>query len=233
MLTCVTSGLPDDQVDPIIRTPQNDTTLPLEEGEVEQEVVSALDQEVRGEQFDREADKDGLTGTYMPFARTHTGRNTGVPDEEIRQLLRKGGRDLHAVPYGKRGDTYRYLLRQLDKKMRKKMKLQLSQYNDAVDKLRLTKWSLNAHFIRHMRIKLIGCTTTGLSKYRGLLAAVQPRTLLIEEAAETKEGTIIAGMIETLQHLILVGDHQQLQANCNVCISSSCMSRGFSMSQEL
>ena len=62
-----------------------------------------------------------------------------------------------------------------------------------------------------------GCTTTGLSKYRGLLAALEPRTLLIEEAAETKEGTIIAGMIETLQHLILVGDHQQLQANCNVC----------------
>jgi helicase required for RNAi-mediated heterochromatin assembly 1 len=209
------TGLPRDQLEPIVRTPQNDTTLPLEEGEIEQEVVSALDEEVRGEKFDR----DGLSGTYIPFTRTHTGRNTGIPDEEIRKLLRKGNgnRDLHAVPIGKRGDTYRYLLRQLDKKMRKRLRSRLSQYNDAVDKLRLTKWSLNAHFIRYMRIKLIGCTTTGLSKYRGLLAALQPRTLLIEEAAETKEGTIIAGMIETLQHLILVGDHQQLQANCNVC----------------
>ncbi|TVY89198.1 Helicase required for RNAi-mediated heterochromatin assembly [Lachnellula willkommii] len=209
------SWLREDQIYPILRTPQNDTTLPLEEGEVEQEVVLALDQEVRGEHFDREADKDGLTGTYVRFNRMYTGRNTGVLDDDIKKLLRKH-RDLQAVPHSKRGDMYRYLLKQLDRNMRKKMKLQLSQYNDAIDKLRLTKWSLNAHFIRHMRIKLIGCTTTGLSKYRGLLAAVQPRTLLIEEAAETKEGTIIAGMIETLQHLILVGDHQQLQANCNV-----------------
>lgn len=63
---------------------------------------------------------------------------------------------------------------------------------------------------------MIGCTTTGLSKYRGLLASLESRTLLIEEAAETLEGTVIAGMIESLDQLILVGDHQQLQASCNM-----------------
>ena len=63
---------------------------------------------------------------------------------------------------------------------------------------------------------MIGCTTTGLAKYRGLLAALQPRILLIEEAAETLEGTIMAGMLESLEQLILVGDHKQLQANANV-----------------
>jgi helicase required for RNAi-mediated heterochromatin assembly 1 len=70
--------------------------------------------------------------------------------------------------------------------------------------------------IKHLGIKLIGCTTTGLSKYRGLIAALESRTVLIEEAAETLEGTVIAGMIDSLQQLILVGDHQQLQASCNV-----------------
>jgi helicase required for RNAi-mediated heterochromatin assembly 1 len=70
--------------------------------------------------------------------------------------------------------------------------------------------------IKHLGIKLIGCTTTGLSKYRGLIAALESRTILIEEAAETLEGTVIAGMIDSLQQLILVGDHQQLQASCNV-----------------
>jgi len=39
---------------------------------------------------------------------------------------------------------------------------------------------------------------------------------LIEEAAETLEGTIIASMFESLQQLILIGDHQQLQAHCNL-----------------
>ncbi|TVY75609.1 Helicase required for RNAi-mediated heterochromatin assembly [Lachnellula suecica] len=205
--------LPPDQLVPIVRTPPNDTTLEMEEGEIEQEIISALDQETRGQES--EVDKDGLTGIYVPFGRTHTGRYSGIPDDDMNKLLRKH-KDLHGVPVGKRGDLYRWLLKRLGEKMRRKMKNKLGAYNHACDKVRLTKWSLNAHFIRESGIKLIGCTTTGLSKYRGLIAAVQPRALLIEEAAETKEGTIIAGMIETLQHLILVGDHQQLQANCNV-----------------
>ena len=74
----------------------------------------------------------------------------------------------------------------------------------------------NFRLIKHLGIKVIACTTTGLSKYRGLLASLQPRTLLIEEAAQTLEGTIMAGMFESLEQLILVGDHQQLQAHCNV-----------------
>lgn len=39
---------------------------------------------------------------------------------------------------------------------------------------------------------------------------------MIEEAAETLEGTIMSGMVESLEQLILVGDHQQLQAQCTV-----------------
>lgn len=74
----------------------------------------------------------------------------------------------------------------------------------------------NIRLIRHLGIKVIGCTTTGLSKYRNLLSALEPRTLLIEEAAETLEGNIIGGLMDSIQHLILVGDHQQLQANCTI-----------------
>lgn len=140
----------------------------------------------------RDPDKDGLSGTYIPFTRTHTGRNTGKADVEYRKLLQKH-KDLQGIRTADRGGLYRYLLKQLDRKLRKLMKLGFESYNNAADNLRLTKWALNAYFIRITGVKLVGCTTTGLSKYRGLLAAVQPRTLLIEEAAETKEGTIIAG----------------------------------------
>jgi helicase required for RNAi-mediated heterochromatin assembly 1 len=74
----------------------------------------------------------------------------------------------------------------------------------------------NIRMIHHLGIKVIGCTTTGLAKYRGLLSALRPRTLLIEEAAETLEGKVIGGLMESIEHLILVGDHQQLQAGCTV-----------------
>lgn len=70
--------------------------------------------------------------------------------------------------------------------------------------------------IRHLETKVVGCTTTGLAKYRPLFSALQPRTLLIEEAAETMEAMVTAGMVASLQQLILVGDHKQLQAFCNI-----------------
>jgi len=70
--------------------------------------------------------------------------------------------------------------------------------------------------VRCLGIKVIGCTTTGLAKYRGFISALRPRTLLIEEAAEAIEGAIMGGLVESLEQLILVGDHQQLRAQCTV-----------------
>ena len=58
-------------------------------------------------------------------------------------------------------------------------------------------------------------TTTGLSKYRALLSSLNPKVVLIEEAAETLESSIAAACFTSLEHLILVGDHQQLRAHCN------------------
>lgn len=120
----------------------------------------------------------------------------------------------------------------VDKTILQELKKLFHEYNDIVETTRITKvsgieesenshadtfeWQCNIQLINHLGSKVIGCTTTGLSKYRGLLAALKPRTLLIEEAAETLEGNVVAGMFESLQHLILVGDHKQLQAHANV-----------------
>lgn len=59
-------------------------------------------------------------------------------------------------------------------------------------------------------------TTTGLSKYRGLIAAICPRVIMVEEAAETMEAPVTAGCVPSLEHLILVGDHKQLRPQCGV-----------------
>jgi hypothetical protein len=56
---------------------------------------------------------------------------------------------------------------------------------------------------------------------RGVISALQPKALLIEEAAETLEGYVVAEMVDSLEHLVLVGDHKQLQANCTMGYRSS------------
>ena len=57
-------------------------------------------------------------------------------------------------------------------------------------------------------------TTTGLSKYRGLISGLKPKIVLIEEAAETFEAYVAAACFDSAEQLILVGDHQQLRAHC-------------------
>ncbi|KAI1765658.1 P-loop containing nucleoside triphosphate hydrolase protein [Hypoxylon sp. FL1150] len=81
--------------------------------------------------------------------------------------------------------------------------------------LKINRWYKDTLCVKAAGIEIIGCTTTGLCKYRGLLAALRPRTMLIEEAAETREANIISALYSSLQQLILVGDHQQLAPHCD------------------
>ncbi|KAI0130529.1 P-loop containing nucleoside triphosphate hydrolase protein [Xylariales sp. AK1849] len=82
--------------------------------------------------------------------------------------------------------------------------------------IKIGGWKRDVACIRRMDIQIIGCTVTGLNKYRGLLAALKPKTILIEEAAQTREANITAALYPSVEQLILVGDHQQLVPHCDV-----------------
>ncbi|XP_006839258.1 PREDICTED: NFX1-type zinc finger-containing protein 1 [Chrysochloris asiatica] len=64
--------------------------------------------------------------------------------------------------------------------------------------------------------EVVGMTTTGAAKYRQILQMVEPRIVIVEEAAEVLEAHTIATLSKACQHLILIGDHQQLRPNANV-----------------
>lgn len=54
-------------------------------------------------------------------------------------------------------------------------------------------------------------TTTGAARLQTILQALQCRIVVVEEAAEVLESHIIAALTKHCQHLILIGDHQQLR----------------------
>lgn len=56
-------------------------------------------------------------------------------------------------------------------------------------------------------------TTTGAAKFRRALQELRPRVVIVEEAAEVLEAHIITTLSEACQHLILIGDHQQVSAH--------------------
>ena len=215
----------------------------MEETDLEFEQLQKLEQETEideetGETSRGGDDTEALRGTWIPFRQNFTGKYSGVVVER-RILKYLNSQDLYKIPLSHRGEVYRYFEMLQNAKMLKALRSILKEYQETVDSIRSTKvsgsfnlnssevalcdrntdiskWLNDTRVVKYLGIKLIGCTTTGLSKYRGFLAALDPRTLLIEEAAETLEGKIMAGMIESLQQLILVGDHKQLQAHCSI-----------------
>ncbi|MEE6510160.1 hypothetical protein FKM82_029319 [Ascaphus truei] len=63
---------------------------------------------------------------------------------------------------------------------------------------------------------IIGMTTTGAAKYRKILQDIRPKIVVVEEAAEVLEAHIITTLSSGCQHLILIGDHQQLRPSAAV-----------------
>src|SRR3954454_3248715 len=58
---------------------------------------------------------------------------------------------------------------------------------------------------------IVGMTSTGFAIHYELMRQLRPRVLIVEEAAEMTEGQLLACLLPTLQHVLLFGDHKQLQ----------------------
>ncbi|XP_069762565.1 NFX1-type zinc finger-containing protein 1-like isoform X2 [Narcine bancroftii] len=88
------------------------------------------------------------------------------------------------------------------------------KYQRIVDRLKELKNQEEILLLRQS--KVIGMTTTGAAKYRNLLHDIKPRIVIVEEAAEILEAHIITSLTSACQHLILIGDHQQLHPSATV-----------------
>ncbi|XP_074497910.1 NFX1-type zinc finger-containing protein 1 isoform X1 [Sebastes fasciatus] len=87
-------------------------------------------------------------------------------------------------------------------------------YQDTVDRLADVKRHENLCLLKDATV--IGMTTTGAAKFRKVLQEVRPRLVIVEEAAEVLEAHTITTLSQACQHLILIGDHQQLRPSATV-----------------
>ena len=122
--------------------------------------------------------------------------------------------DLWKIPDYYRAHVYYVIQSRAKAKITAKFREDAKVYDKLVKDNLVGKWEQDAVYLQ--RAPIIGMTTTGLSKYRPLISALKPKVILIEEAAEVLEAPVTVACIESLEHLILVGDHQQLQGHCSV-----------------
>ena len=89
-----------------------------------------------------------------------------------------------------------------------------------IDKLGLELVKLNATVAEHRNKldieicrtkKIIGLTTTGAARLAPMLEALGSKIIMCEEASEVLESHTIASLTASCEHLIMIGDHQQLR----------------------
>ncbi|KAL6718868.1 hypothetical protein ACLMJK_003102 [Lecanora helva] len=201
--------LGDELIEAKQRTLPEDFGIEVEEADLEFEQLQELEAESK---IGDDENIDTLWGPRVVFNERFTGRKTiGVTEEAVQAHMEK--QDLWTIPYEFRGPVYRYMQRLAKEKIRTKVREVAQKYEKASSEARIGGWELDYNFLR--QAKVIGATTTGLAKYRGLLQALNPKIVMIEEAAETLEAPVAVACFKSLEHLILVGDHQQLRAHCN------------------
>lgn len=184
-------------------------------GFLEDEVDLEYEQlkELEAEQGLEEDEYDGLRGQFTSLRDNFRGRDIGSVSEAAALGYLKCF-DMWKIPPKARGAVYNVLRKLTKEKILNEFRQLLALYNANCEKLQIGKWERDHTILR--KVKVIGMTTTGLSKYRALLSSLNPRTVLIEEAAEAIEAPISVSCFNSLQQLILVGDHQQLRGHCSV-----------------
>lgn len=189
----------------------DDFGMEFEEEDFEVEQLKELEAEAVAQDDD---DIEALRGPVTLLSDNYAGRGGSLrTDDEIRDLLKRT-KDLATIPVPDRGAIYNYFQRQTKRLLLLEFRDLAKQYEDAMHQRRIGQWEQDQRILRDQR--LIGMTTTGLSKYRSLVASLRPKVVMVEEAAETLEAPVTAACLPTLEHLILVGDHQQLRPHCQV-----------------
>jgi helicase required for RNAi-mediated heterochromatin assembly 1 len=162
---------------------------------------------------DDDEDIESLRGMFRIIEDAYTCRTTSSYRQQAETQLAKHS-DLWEIPERARGGVYRLFQDRAKAAILKRFREQAQRYAEISQDLQIGKWERDAILLQ--KANVIGMTTTGFSKYRPLIASLKPKVVLIEEAAEVIESPVTAVCVESLEHLILVGDHQQLQGHCNV-----------------
>ncbi|KAJ4253286.1 hypothetical protein NW762_010441 [Fusarium torreyae] len=188
----------------VYRPPTEQVEAPVDNGE-----------DPDGTKQNEENDKERLRGEFFDIKFHVTGSVPGALSTEAawyyqaKKLLAKHS-NLYNIKPPQRGMVYRCLRKQLIDSRAGKFPQLLKEYQATCNEVKVSRWMQDVKIIHEEKIEILGCTTTGLTKYRGLIAALKPQILMIEEAAETREANISSALYPTLDQIVLVGDHQQL-----------------------
>ncbi|XP_078317033.1 NFX1-type zinc finger-containing protein 1-like isoform X3 [Crassostrea virginica] len=140
-------------------------------------------------------------------------RNLEKRDNVMKTELFRGNCDVWFLSFEHRWRLYRFWIEELTMKLQHRRKTLIDYFNEKNKAVTKERFAEDLDIIKSCY--MFGMTTTGAASNMTLLREIQPRIVLVEEAAQVHEQHVIGCLTKHLQHLILIGDHKQLRPTMN------------------
>jgi len=134
-------------------------------------------------------------------------------DEISGELLRRAELDMESLTPLERQFLWQTWVKQFEREQTERLAHQMSLADALQDRINTIHTELNHQAI--LSTDVIGITTTGLAKEASLLQRLRCKVILCEEAAEILEAHLISALMPGVEHIIQIGDHQQLRPQIN------------------
>ncbi|XP_062590993.1 NFX1-type zinc finger-containing protein 1-like [Saccostrea cucullata] len=108
-----------------------------------------------------------------------------------------------------RWSLYRYFLHKLRERAKDILREEEIRYAEIHENYLREKQKIDREIL--LQSTIIAMTTSGAARYHDVLREVGPKIIIVEEAAEVLEAHIITTLNSNCEHLILIGDHKQLE----------------------
>lgn len=211
------------EVDNEVKLMEEDRILEGEEVEFLDEPVMAHREEI---QPIREGDNDGWTA--VP---TSDAKRSKIMTERLNKAMTQREaalvQDVWNLPLLERWRLYSYWRKEYAAYSSEQIQTHAERYEQACEMYIDSLKEVDEHVL--LDSDVIGITTTGAAKHHHFLKKIHPKLVIFEEAAEIFEAHVITSLGPSVQQLILIGDHKQLQPKPN-CYD---LERNYSLSVSL
>jgi len=121
--------------------------------------------------------------------------------------------DLKGMSGFERSALHKHWVQQSTRELNRRFLHVLDSYRHIRDSLKKCHQELDLRCL--LRAHVIGVTTTGLARNLDVLRRVRAKVVMIEEAGEVLEAHTLTALLPSVEHAILIGDHEQLRPQIN------------------
>ncbi|KAF4541309.1 Nf-x1 finger and helicase domain protein [Lasiodiplodia theobromae] len=132
--------------------------------------------------------------------------NSNQPERTISALQ---SAPVLSLSRSERQKLHRYWVNQSRDSARRNLVHALREYNNRRTKYQRNHLEMDLRCLQEAHI--IGITTSGLARNLEILRRVRAKVMICEEAGEVLESHTLTAMLPSVEHAILIGDHEQLR----------------------